>query len=118
MSDLQLSLILLGVVGVLGTYAFNRWQERKYRKQADKMFSRTRQDVLFDEPPSTRTQSAPSRAEWIEPSLAADGASEAAQSTAAQARVSSAYSATNDEDATVPAPASPPSQECRRDARV
>jgi FtsZ-interacting cell division protein ZipA len=94
MSDLQLSLILLGVIGVLGTYAFNRWQERKYRKQADKMFSGTRQDVLFDEPPSTRTQSAPSRAERIEPSLAADAPPEAAQSTAAQARVT-AYSATN-----------------------
>lgn len=110
MSDLQLSLILLGVIGVLGTYAFNRWQERKYRKQADKMFSGTRQDVLFDEPPSTRTQSAPSRAERIEPSLAAGAPPEAAQSTAAQARVSSAYSATNDEDATAPAAAAAPSR--------
>jgi len=105
MSDLQLSLILLGVIGVVGTYAFNRWQERRYRKQADKMFSGTRQDVLFDDPPGTRARSAPSRTERIEPSLAADSVAEPARSAAAQAQVSSAYSATNDEDGSAPVPA-------------
>ena len=50
MSELQLSLLLLGALGIVVVLLFNRWQERKYRKQAEKMFSGGRQDVLFDEP--------------------------------------------------------------------
>ena len=50
MSELQLSLLLLGALGIVIVLLFNRWQERKYRKQAEKMFSGGRQDVLFDEP--------------------------------------------------------------------
>src|SRR6266446_2541157 len=108
MSDLQLSLILLGVVGVLGTYGFNRWQERKYRKQADKMFSGSRQDVLFDEPPSAQTRTDKARTERIEPSLRSDATPEAAaRDSAAQARVASAYAASGDESAVASASRAP-----------
>lgn len=50
MSELHLSLIIIGLLFIAAVVAFNRWQERKYRKQAEKMFRGERQDVLFDEP--------------------------------------------------------------------
>ena len=106
MSDLQLSLILRGVVAVLAIYGFNRWQERKYRKQAEKMFSGSRQDVLFDEP---RKESVPTAAgeERIEPSFHVGAAAEPVREGAAQARVANAYAATDVEPAMAPAASRP-----------
>jgi FtsZ-interacting cell division protein ZipA len=71
MSELQLSLLLLGVLGIVAVMLFNRWQEKKYRKQSEKMFSGGRQDVLFDEP-ADKAAEAPARnvaVERIEPSF-------------------------------------------------
>ena len=73
MSELQLSLLLLGAFGIVAVIAFNRWQERKYRKQAEKMFSGGRQDVLLDEP-AQKAEAEPARktaTERIDPSFSA-----------------------------------------------
>jgi FtsZ-interacting cell division protein ZipA len=49
MSDLQWSLLLLGAVVVAGVYAFNRIQERSYRRMAERSMPQPREDVLMDE---------------------------------------------------------------------
>jgi hypothetical protein len=47
MSDLQLSLIGLGIALVGGVFAYNKWQERKHRKLAERVFRRDHPDVLL-----------------------------------------------------------------------
>lgn len=47
MSDLQLSLLVLGIIVVAGVYAFNWLQERSHRKRAESAFDTPRQDVLM-----------------------------------------------------------------------
>ena len=47
MSDLQLSLIGLGVALVGGVFAYNKWQERKHRKLAERVFRADHPDVLL-----------------------------------------------------------------------
>jgi hypothetical protein len=49
MSDLQISLLVLGVIVVAGVYAFNWLQERGHRKRAESAFSAPRHDVLMDQ---------------------------------------------------------------------
>lgn len=49
MSDLQWSLLVLGAVVVAGVYAFNRIQERSYRRMAERSMPQPREDVLMDE---------------------------------------------------------------------
>ncbi len=46
-SDFQLVLVGLIAVIVVGVVAYNRWQEAKYRKGAEQMFSAERNDALF-----------------------------------------------------------------------
>ncbi len=47
MTDLQLSLIGAGVVFVGSVYAYNKWQERKHRKLAERVFRTEHDDVLL-----------------------------------------------------------------------
>lgn len=47
MSDLQLSLIGLGIALVIGVFAYNKWQERKHRKLAERVFRGDHPDVLL-----------------------------------------------------------------------
>jgi len=47
MSELQLSLIALGVAGVAGVFAYNKWQERKHRRLAERVFSSQHADALL-----------------------------------------------------------------------
>ena len=47
MSDLQLSLIGLGVALVAAVFAYNKWQERKHRKMAERVFRGNHPDVLL-----------------------------------------------------------------------
>lgn len=88
MSDLQLSLLVLGALVIGGVYLFNRVQERRYRTQAEEVFRRDHPDVLLegrdaapapaasgageskDAVPLTRTKRVTS--EQIEPSLRLD----------------------------------------------
>ena len=48
MSDLQLSLLVTGVLVIAAIYAFNWYQERKYRRIADAHFKSRHEDVLID----------------------------------------------------------------------
>ncbi len=57
MNELQVSLLAIGVVVIFAVLAFNRWQERKYRRQAEKRFSSHHDDILLEEePPRERVE--------------------------------------------------------------
>src|SRR5690625_1952859 len=47
MSDLQIGLILLGVVLILAVLLFNWWQDRRVRSQMQKHFSKVDNDPLM-----------------------------------------------------------------------
>jgi len=49
MSDLQLSLVAIGALVIAAIFAFNWFQERKYRRIADAHFKSRHEDVLIDE---------------------------------------------------------------------
>ena len=50
MSELQVWLLVLGIVVIAGVYAFNWLQERSHRRRAEAAFEVPRQDVLMDRP--------------------------------------------------------------------
>ncbi len=66
MSDLQLSLIGLGVVLVATVFAYNKWQERKHRKLAERVFRGNHPDVLLG---NRQAVSAEAGEERIEPGM-------------------------------------------------
>ncbi len=47
MSELQISLLGVGVVVIAGVYLFNFWEEREFRHKAERAFSREHDDVLL-----------------------------------------------------------------------
>ena len=49
MNELQVSLLAIGVVVIFAVLAFNRWQERKYRRQAEQRFASQHDDILLNE---------------------------------------------------------------------
>ncbi|MDP2827619.1 MAG: cell division protein ZipA C-terminal FtsZ-binding domain-containing protein [Sulfuricellaceae bacterium] len=63
MNELQLGLLAIGGIVVLAVVIFNRWQERKFRRQAEQNFQSRHDDVLL---------STPSGGERMEPVLDAD----------------------------------------------
>lgn len=56
MSDLQLSLMGIGVLVIAGVATFNWIQERKFRKMAQARFQAPREDVLMDRGPDTESR--------------------------------------------------------------
>lgn len=75
-SELQLSLIVIGVLSVGGVWGYNFWQERKHRKLAQKAFRGEQRDVLMHEPLQEKAAALPfvnapaamnERSERIEP---------------------------------------------------
>ncbi|OIP07535.1 MAG: hypothetical protein AUK53_11155 [Betaproteobacteria bacterium CG2_30_59_46] len=48
MNELQISLLAIGLLIVVGVYGFNRFQERKYRRIAEKAFPARQEDALLD----------------------------------------------------------------------
>lgn len=50
MTDLQLGSLIVGGVIVAAVYAFNWWQEYRYRREAGQAFARNQPDVLMDTP--------------------------------------------------------------------
>lgn len=57
MNELQLYLLAIGVVAIFAVLGFNRWQEHKYRRQAEQRFPATHNDVLLAEnSPSERLE--------------------------------------------------------------
>jgi hypothetical protein len=48
MTDLQFGLVVIGVVAVVGVFAYNRFQEGSARREAEKAFGSRHADVLLD----------------------------------------------------------------------
>lgn len=71
MSDLQLSLIGLGVALVIGVFAYNKWQERKHRKLAERVFRGDHPDVLLGRQQADPPAVVGAGEERIEPGLQA-----------------------------------------------
>ncbi len=59
MSELQISLLAIGLLIVAGVYGFNRFQERKYRRIAEKAFPARQEDVLLDRGTDTLPDTSP-----------------------------------------------------------
>jgi FtsZ-interacting cell division protein ZipA len=47
-SELQAGLIGAGVVAVVGVFAYGKWQERRHRRQAERVFGAEHPDVLLE----------------------------------------------------------------------
>src|SRR5690242_9650613 len=62
-SELQISLIAIGIVVVMGVIFFNWLQQRRYRQQAEEAFGQKHEDVLL------RTDMPAEEGERIEPRL-------------------------------------------------
>lgn len=68
LSNLQIGLILAGILAVVAVLIYNKWQERKFRREAESVFRSDHVDVLLE--PSDRSADAPrERAERIEPTF-------------------------------------------------
>jgi len=65
MSDLQLGLVILGVLVVVGVYTFNRWQERQFKRRIGDAFGEPHADILIQ----SKDVSASERTERQEPRL-------------------------------------------------
>ena len=50
MSDLQIILIVIGVLIIIGVIIFNWWQERKFYQHVENSFSSLKNDALLDDP--------------------------------------------------------------------
>lgn len=71
MSDLQLSLIGLGIALVGSVFAYNKWQERKHRKLAERVFRGDHPDVLLGRQQADPPAAVGAGAERIEPGMQA-----------------------------------------------
>ena len=72
MSDLQLSLIGFGIALVGAVFAYNKWQERKHRKLAERVFRGDHPDVLLGKrqpKPAAVSEAAAAEADRIEPAI-------------------------------------------------
>lgn len=75
LTDLQTGLVALGAAGIVGVVLYNKWQERKHRRHAERVFGRDHADVLIDGAPERKEPVA--GAADAEP-VAAPGAADAA----------------------------------------
>lgn len=58
LNELQISLIGLGVAAVVVVFAYNKWQETKHRRMAEKIFSADHPDVLLEPRPGDNSDEA------------------------------------------------------------
>lgn len=65
MSELQTALLAVGIVVIVAVFAFNKWQEAKYRRDAERSFSVRHEDALVVDREVTEAgaSQAPSRVE-------------------------------------------------------
>jgi hypothetical protein len=70
MSDLQIALIVVGVVLVAAVFAYNKWQEARFRRRAESGLPSPESDILMPLPGP-----APALAPRVEPTLAGGAAS-------------------------------------------
>ena len=47
MSELQVGLLVVGAVVVTAVFLYNKWQERRYQREAEARFASHREDVLM-----------------------------------------------------------------------
>jgi hypothetical protein len=77
MSDLQIGLLMLGVLVVAGVLAFNWHQERQFRRRAEQTFAGGHDDILFERRATIAPAAAPPQDPFdevrIEPQMAAPG---------------------------------------------
>jgi ZipA, C-terminal FtsZ-binding domain len=78
MSDLQIGLLMLGLLVVAGVVAFNWHQERQFRRRAEQTFAGGHDDILFNGPAALAPAGVPQPAAHdegrIEPHMDAPGA--------------------------------------------
>lgn len=65
MTELQMGLIGLGAAAVVGVLGYNKWQEYRHRKLAEKLLNSRHSDVLFDEAPAADRADRGAKAEMI-----------------------------------------------------
>lgn len=74
MSDLQVSLLIIGLLVVGGVTAFNWFQQWRLRRKLEDAFGDKHEDVLLREPsraPASRAAAPPEPAERVEPTMSA-----------------------------------------------
>jgi hypothetical protein len=83
MSDLQLALIVVGIVVVAAVYAYNRYQELQLRRRVESRFAQRPDDVLMSQPPASALAYEDERVEprFDPQAQAAAGSCEAAERT-------------------------------------
>jgi hypothetical protein len=69
MSELQLGLVGIGAAVVVGVFLYNKWQELRYRREAEGSFKSRHEDVLMQAERGTETRSVAGRSERVEPVL-------------------------------------------------
>lgn len=89
MGDLQISLLVIGVLAVAAVYLFNWWQERQFRRRSERAFGREHEDVLLEGAPARDAEPV----QRVEPKIAAESA---ARPVAVRAAVKSPISAVPD----------------------
>lgn len=70
MGDLQISLLVIGVLAVVAVYLFNWWQERQFRRRSEQAFAREHEDVLLESAPARDADPV----QRMEPKIAAESA--------------------------------------------
>ncbi|MDD2875230.1 MAG: cell division protein ZipA C-terminal FtsZ-binding domain-containing protein [Azoarcus sp.] len=74
-SELQIGLIGAGVAGFIAIVAYNKWQERKHRKQAEDAFRSDHRDVLLEPGEGARNEGESARREPVADDIPASAAS-------------------------------------------
>ena len=86
MSDLQLALIVVGIVVVAAVYAYNRYQEQQLRRRVESRFAQRPDDVLMSQAPAVAPAHEDARVEpRFEPPPQAPAADPAPEAAAADA---------------------------------
>ena len=75
MSDLQLSLLIIGILVVAATYFFNWFQERRYRRKSETAFQNDLQDVLLGHQAAAGAVNGRVEPQLREPAIAERGSS-------------------------------------------
>ncbi len=74
MSDLQISLLAIGIVVVLAVYAFGAWQQRQYRRRFNTAFRQRGGDALYESAAWAEPHLPPAAAEPVEACSTLDAA--------------------------------------------
>lgn len=70
-NELQIGLAALGVAAVASIVGYNKWQERKHRRQAEQAFKSEHRDVLLEPREAAAADEAPAQAWGEQPAAAA-----------------------------------------------